>query len=63
MPKILEMKMIDGELWCRVPEQDMIPHEEGSVSLYYPQEITDLQLQAVKDFLYYQLCDFKDRLG
>lgn len=38
MPRILEMKVIDDELWVRVPR---LVQDQGSVSLYTAEELSN----------------------
>lgn len=45
MPRILELDMIDGELWCRVGKLDDLP---SGVTLWTPDE-KDAALQAAAD--------------
>lgn len=59
MPQILEMKEIDGELWCKIPAK--VIGGEGPVSLFYPDELEKLKHEHLRDFLVDLMCKFEDR--
>lgn len=50
MPQILEMKEIDGDLWCKIPRATMMPPND-MVSLFYPEELKKLKHEYLRDFL------------
>jgi hypothetical protein len=47
MPRIAEIKEIDGELWVRIPKPMF--SENSSVTLYSAGEVHDLRQQAYED--------------
>jgi len=58
MPRIAEMREIDGQLWVRVETTE----EDGQVTLWTSAEIKEHANCAVRDFLLNLYDDWKDRL-
>lgn len=48
MPRIAELKEIDGGLWARIPSE-MFAGDNGSVSLLYPSEIEAIRQKAFEE--------------
>jgi hypothetical protein len=47
MPRLCQLKEIDGALWARLD----IDYDGGSVSLYTPIEIKQMKDQVIKDVI------------
>lgn len=58
MPKIAELKEINGQIWARLEMNT----DEGEVTLWTKDEIKDYRLASVRDFLVDLYQDFKDKL-
>lgn len=50
MPRIAEIKIIDKDVWCKV-ELERSTDVCGTISLYTPSEIKDIERSAIKNFL------------
>lgn len=48
MPKITEIREIDGEIWCRVGKTGDFP---SGIALYTPDEVTWLKRDAVNAYM------------
>ena len=57
MPRIAELKEIDGQLWARM-EMD---RDEGAVTLWTNEEIKDFKHVCIRDFLIDLFNQWKDR--
>lgn len=51
MPKILELRDIDGVLWARIGQ--LGEFESGSVVLYSPKEVNAIRRDELASILYY----------
>lgn len=58
MPRIAELKEIDGHIWAKL-EMNL---EEGQVTLWTNEEIRDFKHACVRDFLIDLFQQWKDRL-
>ncbi len=56
MPKIAELREIDGHLWARLEEMTA---DQGQVTLWTPDEIRQHSESAVQDFLISLFHDWK----
>lgn len=50
MPKIVEIKRIDGDIWVKI-DPLILNTEVGSISLYTPEEIEHIKRCSVEDVL------------
>jgi len=58
MPKIAEIKEIDGQIWTRLEMHS----SEGAVTLWTQEEIAEYRRACVRDFLIDLFDQWKDRL-
>jgi hypothetical protein len=57
MPRVAEIKEIDGKLWVRLE----LPVTEGSITFWTDEEIKQHAIASVKDFLLDLFLQWKER--